>query len=91
MVAPRVPIRMCVGCRGRSSKGELLRVVRSAEGKLRVDLHGSAVGRGAYVHRSADCSALAIGRGALERALRVGVSRDEAARLQNEIERIVGT
>jgi hypothetical protein len=79
------PERSCVGCRERASKAELLRVVRSGEG-VRVDPLGRAPGRGAYVHREPRCVDVAVSRGALARALRVGLAKEELARLRSDIE-----
>jgi uncharacterized protein len=79
------PERTCVGCRGVAGKRELLRIARSPRGDLVIDRLGTAPGRGAYVHRDARCVEEALRRG-LARALRVGLSREEAARLRNEIE-----
>lgn len=49
-----VPVRLCLGCRQRESKDLLLRVVVENN---RAVLDGSATlpGRGAYVHRNAEC------------------------------------
>jgi hypothetical protein len=84
-----VPERTCVGCRGREAKSDLLRVVRSPDGTLRVDPAGSAPGRGAYLHRTAACLDAATERGALTRALRSGGCAGAAARLRAEIEESV--
>jgi predicted RNA-binding protein YlxR (DUF448 family) len=46
-----------VGCRESRPKDELLRLVRSAEGELRVDAEGRAEGRGAYVCSRPECTA----------------------------------
>lgn len=81
----REPERSCVGCRKRAAKADLLRIVRSAAG-ARVDLVGSASGRGAYVHPDAACADAALRRGAVASALRSGLSQEELARLRNEIE-----
>jgi predicted RNA-binding protein YlxR (DUF448 family) len=81
----REPERSCVGCRDRAPKADLLRIVGSAAG-ARVDLIGSAPGRGAYVHRDPACADAAIRRGAMASALRSGLTREELARLRNEIE-----
>ncbi|HEY8456882.1 MAG TPA: YlxR family protein [Actinopolymorphaceae bacterium] len=68
------PMRMCVGCRVRASKSELLRVVvvRDAD-TVRVvpDPSGSAPGRGAHVHPRRDCLGQAERRRAFPRALRI--------------------
>ncbi|HEX4941299.1 MAG TPA: YlxR family protein [Actinomycetota bacterium] len=81
----REPERSCVGCRKRAPKVDLLRIVRSEEGP-RVDLVGSASGRGAYVHRDPGCADAAVRRGAVASALRSGLTQEELARLRNEIE-----
>jgi hypothetical protein len=86
-VAPE-PVRTCVGCRARGAKDELLRIARGPEG-ARVDPEGTAPGRGAYVHPRAACLQAAFGRGALARALRVGLDQDELARLEGRIEEVV--
>ena len=51
---PRAP---CVGCNAQRPKRELVRVVRSPEGEISIDLRGKAPGRGAYLCPSAACLA----------------------------------
>ena len=63
-------MRTCIGCRGRSSKAELLRLVSGDSGVL-VDERQVEPGRGAYLHRSTACLDLAVRRRAVARALRV--------------------
>ena len=46
-----VPLRQCIGCREQKPKTELIRVVRSPEGELSIDLRGRVPGRGAYLCR----------------------------------------
>ncbi|NLB37765.1 MAG: YlxR family protein, partial [Clostridiales bacterium] len=43
----KTPMRMCVGCREMFPKKELLRIVRSPEGEVSIDLTGKKSGRGA--------------------------------------------
>jgi predicted RNA-binding protein YlxR (DUF448 family) len=63
------PTRTCIGCRTRSSKAELIRLV---SGGTSVSVDGRQVqpGRGAYLHRSPECVAEAVRRRAVARALR---------------------
>lgn len=68
MKEKKVPMRMCVGCREMKPKKELLRVVRSPEGVVSIDVTGRKPGRGAYVCRSAECLKRAIKQKQLERA-----------------------
>ncbi|HET6563623.1 MAG TPA: YlxR family protein [Marmoricola sp.] len=70
----RQPVRTCVGCRKRSAKIELLRVVADDLGagpEVVPDPRGRAPGRGAHLHPSTDCLELALRRRAFPRALRV--------------------
>ena len=69
----RIPLRQCLGCRESKPKTELVRVVRSPEGTVSVDLRGKAPGRGAYVCRSADCLKKALRSKALSRNLGVEI------------------
>ena len=69
----RIPLRQCLGCREMKPKAELVRVVRSPEGVVSVDLRGKAPGRGAYVCRSADCLKKALRSKAVGRALGVEI------------------
>ncbi len=68
------PVRTCVGCRARTAKSELLRVVAGtdANGRAAVvpDPAGTALGRGAHLHPTSDCYELAERRRAFTRALR---------------------
>jgi len=86
MGMPRQPKRTCVGCRGEADRRDLLRLVRSPDGSIRVDASGSAPGRGAYVHRDRSCARVALARGALGRALRTDLGPEEAARLGRDME-----
>ena len=64
------PIRMCVGCRARAAKSDLLRIV-VVEDRLVPDPRATSPGRGASLHLDPDCLALAERRRAFPRALRV--------------------
>lgn len=68
MAAKKVPMRMCVGCRVMRPKKEMLRVVRSAEGKVSIDPTGKAAGRGAYICKDIACLERAVKSRGLERA-----------------------
>jgi uncharacterized protein len=75
------PVRTCVACRVEAGKGEMVRIVRLADGGAAVDLTGQASGRGAYLHRDAGCVEIARKRKALERALKTPVAADVWAAL----------
>ena len=70
---PRSPTRTCVGCREEAGKQTLIRLVRRAEGGAAVDVTGRAIGRGAYLHKVAECLETARKRKTLDRALRTTI------------------
>ena len=73
------PVRTCVGCRATDSRSALLRVVVGGHGDLVPDLRRCLPGRGAWLHPTEDCFALAVRRRAFGRALRVSAPLDTAA------------
>ena len=86
-VKPRkIPQRQCVGCREMKDKKELLRVVRSPEGTVSLDLRGKASGRGAYVCPSTECLKKAIKSKAVSRAFDTEIPQEIYDALLAEME-----
>jgi predicted RNA-binding protein YlxR (DUF448 family) len=79
------PQRTCIACRKIEDKWELIRVVRTAEGKVVIDPTGKANGRGAYLCRDADCLSKGLQKGRVVRALKVTLSTEELTALQAEL------
>lgn len=78
-------MRMCVGCREMKPKKELLRVVRTTLGEVRIDSTGKLNGRGAYICPNSDCLNKAQKIRALERALEHKVDNEVFERLHAEL------
>lgn len=55
MKPKKIPMRNCKGCNEMKPKKELIRVVKSPEGEISLDLTGKKNGRGAYICRSVEC------------------------------------
>lgn len=72
-----LPQRTCVGCATTTNKRELVRVVRTPEGRVLADETGKLAGRGAYVHADAACWELALKKGRLDRSLKVAISKED--------------
>lgn len=51
MKVKKIPTRSCVVTREKYPKGELIRVVRTPEGNIVIDLTGKQNGRGAYLKK----------------------------------------
>ena len=81
----KIPMRMCVGCREMHEKRELIRIVKSAEGMVSIDMRGKAPGRGAYMCKKSDCLERAMKSRALERALEHRIEPDVYERLREEL------
>jgi uncharacterized protein len=65
----KIPMRRCVATMTQYPKKELVRIVRTPEGIVKVDLTGRANGRGAYLARTLEAIDLAKKKNALARAL----------------------
>ena len=51
----KLPLRKCLGCGEVKDKRELVRVVKSPDGEISLDLTGKKAGRGAYICPDASC------------------------------------
>lgn len=85
MVNRKVPMRKCVGCNEMKPKKELVRVVRSKEGDVSLDLKGKKPGRGAYLCRNKACLKKARKSKRIENALEVTISQELYESMESEI------
>lgn len=76
---------MCVGCREMKPKRDLIRVVRSPEGEISLDLTGKKAGRGAYICPQLECLKRARKSRALARALDVSIGEEIYDRLEERL------
>ncbi len=87
MADKKIPMRKCTGCGAVKSKKELIRVLRTPEGEIKIDRTGRANGRGAYICDSEACFEKARRSGAIARSLSVSIGEDVydalAAELKN--------
>lgn len=85
MKIKKIPLRMCTGCMEMKPKKELIRVVKSSEGEVSVDLTGKKSGRGAYICRDIGCLEKAFKAKRLSRNLDVSIDQEIYNRLREEI------
>ena len=72
----QVPQRTCVACRKTGDKLTLVRLVRTDNGTIEVDITSRMNGRGAYICPLQNCWQGAVKEGQLERALKVRLDRE---------------
>lgn len=78
--------RTCVACGRSSSKGDLVRFVRAADGSVACDPTGRKPGRGAYLCPDRACFDGARKRHGLDRALRTKIDDGAYGRLEAEFD-----
>lgn len=79
-----IPMRMCIACREMKPKAELTRVVKNADGEIRLDPTGKAPGRGAYICGGAECLKKLNGKKLLNKAFSSDVSVDVYKGIEEE-------
>ena len=88
MSVKKIPMRMCTGCREMKPKKELIRVVKTPEGEIKLDAGGKLNGRGAYICKCKECLQKAQKLNALSRAFECQVSSEVYESLERSIENI---
>jgi len=78
-----IPLRSCIACRERFPKRDLIRIVRTAEGTIEIDLKGKRSGRGAYLCRKQQCWEAALQPRRLSQALKCQVRTEDVAVLKS--------
>lgn len=76
MVKKKKPARTCMACNEQKEKQELLRIVKSKEGIIEIDLTGKKSGRGAYICKNEECLDKVIKSKRLERVFEKEISSE---------------
>ncbi len=85
MITKKVPLRKCNGCGEMKPKRELVRIVKSPEGEISLDLTGRKNGRGAYLCRSVECFKKARKARRFERAFECSVPDEVYELIEKEL------
>ena len=83
--AKKIPVRRCVGCGEHFPKGELVRVLRTPDGEVTLDLTGKKSGRGAYICKKAACLKKARKSKRIESSLECTIPESVYDRMEEEI------
>jgi uncharacterized protein len=87
MVKPRkISMRICIGCQEKKPKKELVRIVRTPQGEVALDLTGKKAGRGAYICPQSACMKKALKGKRLEKNLQHPVSTEVIGEIIEHLE-----
>ena len=87
-MAKKIPLRQCVGCGEMKGKKEMMRVLKTAENEICLDVTGKKNGRGAYVCKSRECLQKARKNKGLERSFKMSIPNEVYDTLEKEFESI---
>lgn len=85
-MAKKIPMRQCVGCKEMKSKREMMRVLKTAEGPIVIDMTGKKNGRGAYLCMTKDCLVKARKNKGLERSFKMNIPDEVYEKLEKEFD-----
>lgn len=83
-MAKKIPLRRCVGCGEMKSKKEMMRVLKTAEDGIVLDVTGKKNGRGAYLCVSGGCLKQARKNKGLERSFKMTIPNAVYEKLEKE-------
>lgn len=81
-------MRKCIGCGELKEKNQLVRIVRSKEGKISLDVTGKKNGRGAYICPGPECLKQAFKKKGLDRSFKMAVPESVYETLKKEMEKL---
>lgn len=85
MKAKKIPMRTCVVTKEKREKKDLLRIVRTPEGEVIIDLTGKSNGRGAYITKSIEVLEKAKKTKVLDKNLEVEIPSSIYQKIENII------
>lgn len=85
MQKKHIPQRMCSGCSEMKPKKELVRIVRTKEGEISLDLTGKKAGRGAYICNDVECLKKARKARRLEKSFSAQIPNEVYDELERQI------
>jgi predicted RNA-binding protein YlxR (DUF448 family) len=71
-----IPIRTCIVTKQPFDKDALIRITKSKDGLVQIDLTGKAQGRGAYISKDIKTIEIAEKKGLLNKALGISIPKE---------------
>ena len=85
-MAKKIPMRQCIGCGGMKGKKEMVRILKTPEGEIVLDITGKKNGRGAYLCREKECLVRARKSKGLERSFKMSIPNEVYENLEKEFD-----
>ena len=85
-MAKKIPLRQCIGCGEMKGKKEMMRVLKTPEDEIVLDVTGKKNGRGAYLCISKECLMKARKNKGLERSFKMSIPSEVYDNLEKEFE-----
>ena len=84
----KIPYRTCVGCQEKKPKREMLRIIRTPEGKVEIDTTGKKSGRGTYLCYNMSCLKEALKKKKITKSLKVELSSEIIKELEENFQKL---
>ena len=87
MKQKKIPMRRCNGCNEQKPKNQLIRIVKSPDDEISLDLTGKASGRGAYICNDIECLRKARKSRRIDRTFEMTIPENVYDSLEEQIKR----
>ncbi len=86
-MAKKIPVRQCIGCGEMRSKKEMMRILKTPEDEIVLDMTGKKNGRGAYLCKQRECLVKAEKNKGLERSFKMSIPTEVYDSLEREFDK----
>jgi len=86
----KIPVRTCISCKCKKPKKEMIRIIRTPDGKIEIDKTGKKSGRGAYLCGDVKCLDIAFRENSLNKSLKQDVPQQTLDELRKDFLKNIG-
>lgn len=86
-MAKKIPVRQCIGCGEMKNKKEMMRILKTPEDEIVLDMTGKRNGRGAYLCKQRECLLKAEKNKGLERSFKMSIPSEVYESLEREFDK----
>ena len=86
-MAKKIPVRQCIGCGEKKNKKEMMRILKTPEDEIVLDMTGKKNGRGAYLCKQRECLVKAEKNKGLERSFKMSIPTEVYDSLEREFDK----